>query len=212
MKRIIFIAAPAAGKGTLSELICHKYHLAHISVGDMLRNIISSGSSMGKMIDSDIKQGILVDDRIMIQILKERLEEADCLNGYIIDGFPRSINQAHLLHDLLGDDIQAIHLDISKEVARNRILGRLVCPNCKRTYNVLVDGFHPEENGICNDCHTILEKRHDDNEESFEKRYHTYLTLTYPLVDYYRKLGVLIDIDGTLDQYEILKRIEALYD
>ncbi len=211
MKKIIFIAAPAAGKGTQSELLCKKYHLAHISTGSLLREELAKKSEIGKMIASEYVKGNLIDDSIVMGLLKGRLQEKDCENGYIIDGFPRTLNQAILfeqMDDNPNSETYVFYLDVSKEVARNRIVGRLICPNCDRVYNDRFKESTPKEEGICDACHIPLVHRSDDTEESFLNRYSIYEKSTLPLKEYYQKLGLLYHVDSNLDKEAVFKQIE----
>lgn len=204
MKNIIFIAPPAAGKGTQAEMLKEKYNLVHISTGDLLRHEISSGSPMGNHIKELIEDGRLVEDNIIFDLLKKRLNESDCEHGYILDGFPRDIEQAKGYEEIcesLNRSIgYVIFLDISKEEAMKRITGRISCPSCGAVYNEYIDSF--EKKGFCNNCSAKLEKRSDDNEETFNHRFDTYITKTKPVVDYYKEKGLLhiIDSNGTKDQ------------
>ena len=177
MKNIIFIAPPAAGKGTQSELLKENYNYAHISTGDLLRDTIKAGSDLGKEIDNIISGGNLISDELMIKILKEALIKLPKEKAFILDGFPRTLNQAEVLNDLLKEigakDIKVIYLNIDEENAMHRALGRTTCSNCKKGYNIYFDTMKPKVDGICDICGEKLDRRKDDNEEAFKIRFKT---------------------------------------
>lgn len=214
MKNIILIAPPAAGKGTQSKLLSSKYNLAHISTGDLLRSASQKEDEMGNLIKHIMETGALVSDEIVLELLKDTLSDEKYKNGYILDGFPRTVNQAEkyisMLEELdipLGD---VIFLDIPKDVIKKRIVGRLVCPNCKTVYNDQIEENKPKLTGLCNDCSTHLIKREDDNEQTFNNRYDVYVKETYPLVDFFDKKGILSTIKGELSVDDTFKEIERI--
>ena len=213
MKSVIFIAPPAAGKGTQSKMLASKYHMAHISTGDLLRDAVNDGSSIGLEIQKQMKLGNLVSDEVILDLLTKRLEEDDCNNGYILDGFPRNVQQAikynEILKKLNKDLGVVIYLDIAKQVAKDRITGRISCPNCGAIYNEKIDELKPTCEGICDKCSTALVKREDDNEETFENRFDTYMEKTKPLIEFYEKQGNLYRIDKT-DKDEVFAEIEHI--
>lgn len=205
MKNIIFIAPPAAGKGTQSELLVKKYGYVHISTGDLLREEVSLGTELGNELDSIMKSGSLVSDEIVNKLLKNRLAKDDIKNGFILDGYPRTVEQAKSLNDIANElnislDV-ALYLEMDSELAMKRALGRITCPKCGRGYNKYEDGLKPKVENICDDCNVELTSRSDDNEETFKARFETYITNTEPLLDYYKELGILniIDNSGTPD-------------
>lgn len=205
MKNIIFIAPPAAGKGTQSELLVKKYGYVHISTGDLLREEVSLGTELGNELDSIMKSGSLVSDEIVNKLLKNRLAKDDIKNGFILDGYPRTVEQAKSLNDIANElnislDV-ALYLEMDSELAMKRALGRITCPQCGRGYNKYEDGLKPKVENICDDCNVELTSRSDDNEETFKARFETYITNTEPLLDYYKELGILniIDNSGTPD-------------
>lgn len=208
---IVFIAPPAAGKGTFSKILKEKYGFIHISAGDLLRNVDSS-SSVYEEIQEVFKNGTLVREEIIITLLKEKLQSIDLSKGFILDGFPRNLDQAFAFGDLLkevniGVD-KAIYLDVDIETALKRVLGRLSCPVCKRDYNILT-GYNTPKNGhLCDDCHVELVKRSDDNEESFKKRYETYQNETAPVIKFFEDLNILVRVDATKDMQVTLKELE----
>ena len=205
MRKIIFLAPPAAGKGTQSQLLANKHDLVQISVGDLIREEIKKGN---EDLLSIINSGKLVSDEIMVDLLKNKLASID--KGFILDGFPRSQSQAEILSSIIGSEPDFVfYLDISKEEAKKRITGRLTCPKCKRVYNSNIEELKPLHENLCDHCGTQLVKRTDDNEESFEKRYNTYFQETMPLVDYYKSKGVLVEVDSTKAKEEIFSSIEG---
>ena len=214
MKNIIFIAPPAAGKGTQSDLLKRNYGYVHISTGDLLRNEVASGSDLGQELADIMQSGALVSDDIVTRLLNNRLMKSDCKNGFILDGYPRNINQAKKLNDLLDDlNIKieaAIYLDMDEELAMHRALGRITCPNCARGYNKYEEVLKPKEMGICDDCKIELVSRSDDNEETFKERFNTYLENTKPLLDYYRESGILYVVDNSGTPEDTFNKIESV--
>lgn len=205
---IIFIAPPAAGKGTQSELLCNKYNMKHISAGDLLRDAINENTEESKKIEKNIEQGQLVSDEYIINLVKNKIVEND---NYIFDGVPRDIKQAKLLDELLNSLNRkidfVIYLKIDKELAIKRILGRLSCPTCDKVYNDQIKELMPKVSNICDNCKSVLIKRIDDNIDSFNKRFDTYIKQTEPLLNYFK--DKLYEINST-DKYEIFKQIESI--
>lgn len=212
MMRILFIAPPAAGKGTQAEYICKEFQLAHVSIGDIIRSIIEENSPLGKSIRETVQKGELLEDALMVQLIKNRLASPDCLNGYVLDGFPRTLSQAKLL-DQLEPPTHAFYMHLPEEEVKKRIVGRLTCPICKRVYNEQISSLQSMEKGICDDCNVPLERREDDTEESFHRRYQIYLKETLPLKEYYEQRGILIPIDSNTGKMEVFEQIkEVLHD
>ncbi len=200
MKNIILIAAPAAGKGTEALKIKEEYNIPHISTGDLLRNATKEDTELAKEITELIKNGKLVSDEIVLELLKSRILEQDCVNGYILDGFPRNVEQA-IAYDKILDELNkdigiVIVLDIDKEIAKSRISGRCSCPKCGKVYNVNREELKPKKDGICDDCSTTLKFRDDDNPNVYDERYNTYLEKTEPLISYYDKKGIVYHVDS----------------
>lgn len=183
MKNIIFIAPPAAGKGTVSVRICDKYNIPHISTGDLLRDEIKNSTKLGLEIKDAMARGEFVSDEVITKLLKKRLSSKDCKKGYILDGYPRNVNQAivydKLLEELDFDLGKVILLDIDKDVAMQRALSRLVCSKCGLSYNLLNKELSPVKEGICDSCGSPLKSRSDDNEETFINRFNTYMNETF---------------------------------
>ena len=195
MKNIIFIAPPAAGKGTQSKLVSEEYNIPHISTGDLLREEASKDTELGRQIKKDMESGNLVSDEVITTLLKNRITLSDAKNGYILDGYPRNITQAKIYNDLLEelgyDKGVVIFFDIDKERALKRTLSRIVCSNCGSSYNLLVDELKPKKENICDRCGHALNTRSDDNEKTFIHRFDTYINSTKDLIDYYKELGLL---------------------
>ena len=213
MKNIIFIAPPAAGKGTMSEILIQKYGYTHISTGDILRSIAKNEDDFGKKLSEMLSSGNLVPDDIVYEALKRRLSMNDLDNGFILDGFPRNIEQAReydkILKDINKDLGVVIYLDTPRDVLEKRITGRRLCTECGATYNVLTGVNTPKVENTCDKCKGELYQRSDDNKESFKTRYETFLEQTYPLVDYYEEKIVLyrvksVDVDNTISEIEAI--------
>jgi len=201
MKNIILIAAPAAGKGTEADLLSKEFNMVHISTGDMLREEIKKNSDLGNYIKSQIDNGLFVSDELIIEMLKKRIQEEDCKTGYILDGFPRNVEQARayqkILEELNKDVGLVIIIDIDKNIAASRIEGRISCPNCKQIYNTSTPLMMPKVDGICDNCGSKLIKRPDDRKEVYIERYNTYIKETQPLIEFYEGEGIAYHIDGS---------------
>ena len=215
MKNIIFIAPPAAGKGTQSDLLVEKYGYIHISTGDLLRSEVASESELGKKLKDIMASGELVSDDITTELLKKRLLQDDVKeHGFILDGYPRNLNQADTLDEILSElnikDIIAIYLDMDEVTAMHRALGRVTCPNCKRGYNIYEEIMKPKVDNICDSCGSTLEHRSDDNEDTFKIRFNTYLENTSPLLDYYKNKDLLSVIDNSGTPDETFNKIESV--
>lgn len=215
MKNIIFVAAPAAGKGTISAKVCTEYNIPHISTGDLLRNEIAASSKIGMEIKSAMARGEFVSDEVITKLLKKRLEAKDCKKGFILDGYPRNISQSktydNILKELNYDDGLVVFLDIDRELAMKRALSRVVCSKCGLSYNLINKEYAPLKEGICDNCGSSLKTRSDDNEESFINRFDTFMKETYPLLEYYEKKGNLLKIKvdniTTDDIFDEIKKV-----
>ena len=214
MKNLIFIAPPAAGKGTISEMIENRFHLPHISTGDMLRDEIARMTKIGIEIKDSMARGEFVSDEVITKLLRKRLSSKDVKKGYILDGYPRNLSQAKtydkLLEELSFDVGKVIYLSIDKETATKRSLSRVVCANCGTSYNLSNQDLSPVREGICDNCDTLLTVRSDDNEKAFSDRYDTYMRDTYPLIEYYRNKDNLIEIDASKSPNEIFEEIKKV--
>lgn len=214
MKNIILIAPPAAGKGTQSQMICEKYQIPHISTGDLLRGEVKKNTKLGNLIQNKMNKGELVTDDIVIELLKNRIKEPDCSNGYVLDGFPRNISQAEKYLEMLeefelpiGD---VIYLELPKDIAKKRIVGRLSCTNCGAVYNDQFEESKPLNFEVCDKCNNKLSKRDDDSEEIFNKRYDTYMNETYPLLEFFNGKGLLSKVDSSTSIDKIFNEIEKI--
>lgn len=214
MMNIIFIAPPAAGKGTQSKLISTEYNIPHISAGDLLRDEIASGSNMGKYLKEVMDHGELISDEMMVNLLRTRIHQVDCNNGYILDGYPRTLEQAKIYDSLmceLGKQVDLVILmNIDKDLALKRTLNRVVCSTCGTSYNQSDVSLMPKIDGFCDKCGHTLMVRTDDCEETFIHRFDTYLKETAPIIEYYRNKGILKEImvreeDSTLDIFNQIK-------
>lgn len=213
MKNIIFIAPPAAGKGTMSYELVNKFGYKHISTGDILREMAKSTDEMGKKLKEMLASGVLVPDNIVYEALRRRLAMPDTLSGYILDGFPRNLEQAieydKILLETKHDLGVVIYLDTPRDILEKRITGRRICKNCGATYNVLTGVNEPQKENMCDKCGNELYQRDDDNIESFKVRYETFIEKTYPLIEYYENKKVLyrvksIDIENTIKEIEAI--------
>lgn len=208
---IIMLGAPGAGKGTQAAVLCEHFGIPTISTGNMIREALKNGTEMGLKAKSYMDDGKLVPDEVVIGIVKERLSEDDCKNGFILDGFPRTIPQAEAL-DAMGVDIQyVINIDVPDEKIIKRMSGRRVCENCGRPYHI--ESLKPKTDGVCDDCNGTLVQRKDDHPDTVLARLDVYHKETEPLADYYRKQGKLVNVEGQNTVADttaaVLKAIEA---
>lgn len=215
MKNIIFIAPPAAGKGTVSSRICDKYNIPHISTGDLLRDEIKNSTKLGIEIKDAMARGEFVSDEVITKLLKKRLSNKDCKKGYILDGYPRNELQAktydNLLLDLDYDLGKVILLDIDMDTAMNRALSRVVCSKCGLSYNLSNSELSPVKEGICDACGATLKSRSDDTKETFINRFDTYMKETYPLLEYYENKNNLVKIDvSNMTSDEVFEEVEKV--
>lgn len=216
MKNIIFIAPPAAGKGTQAKLLAEKYNIPHISTGDLLREEATKSTDLGIKIKDMMNSGNLVNDEIITELLRNRLVKRDCDNGYILDGYPRNLEQAKIYDELLKEINRelgiVIFLDISKDLALERTLSRIVCSNCGTSYSLVIEAQKPKKENICDKCNFDLKVRSDDNKETFINRFDTYLEKTQSLIDYYKNKNVLkvVNVLDGLSAIEIFNQIEEI--
>ena len=212
MRSIILIAPPAAGKGTQSDMLVEKYGFAHISTGDMLREVAKYDSDIKAKLDN----GELISDDIVFSLLEKRLSDEDCKKGFILDGFPRNVNQAIKFDEMIKkldiDSNVVIFLDVDKDTACKRIVGRLSCPNCKKVYNDMIMESMPKISGKCDDCNVSLIRRSDDNSVTFGKRYDEYLKNTAPLIDFYEKKGIFHKVDSGRGKDIVFESIKDIID
>lgn len=191
--KLILLGAPGAGKGTQAEIISKKYAIPSISTGNMIREAIAAGTEMGRNAKSFIDSGALVPDEVVIGIIKERLAKPDCENGFILDGFPRTVPQAQALDDMGVEITDVISIEVPDEKIVERMGGRRVCKSCGASYHVK---FNPSENGEFCDCGELLTIRSDDAPEVVTKRLETYHSQTEPLKDFYEAKGILKLVEG----------------
>lgn len=199
--RLILLGPPGAGKGTQAEFIIDKYGIPHISTGDIFRKNIKEGTALGTRAKSFMDKGELVPDSLVVEIVEDRLKEADCKEGFLLDGFPRTEVQALELDKVLenmGVDLNAvINIKVNPEILVSRAIGRRICRTCGATYHV--NNNPPKIEGICDKCDGELYQRSDDVEETVKNRINVYVNETSPLIHYYEKRGKLVDIEGEQD-------------
>lgn len=209
MLRTILLGPPGAGKGTQAVKIVEKYRIPHISTGDIFRENIKNETELGKRAKSYMDRGELVPDELVVEIATDRLTKNDCKNGFLLDGFPRTIFQAEKLDEFLtkrGEKIdKVINIDVEKDALVKRITGRRVCKSCGASYHVV--NIPPKKDGVCDLCDGELIQRADDTEETVLNRIDVYNKQTKPLVDYYDKAGVIVNIDGNKDLDDVLSDI-----
>lgn len=210
--KIIMLGAPGAGKGTQAKMIADQYSVPHISTGDIFRANIKNGTELGMEAKKYMDQGLLVPDELTVKILLDRVANEDCKNGYVLDGFPRTIPQAEVLDKALcelGDKIDyAIDVDVPDENIINRMSGRRACIACGATYHIA--HVPPKTEGICDRCGKELVLRDDDKPETVKKRLDVYHEQTQPLIEFYTKKGVLNTVDGTIDMNDVFKEIVSI--
>ena len=198
---LILLGAPGAGKGTQAEILCERLSIPTISTGNMIREALKSGTEMGLKAKAFIEAGQLVPDEVVIGIVQERLAKDDCQNGFILDGFPRTIPQAEAL-DRMGVTIdRVVDINVPDEVITRRVSGRRVCLDCGNTYHI--ETKKPQVEGVCDRCGSTLVQRKDDQPETVQERLHVYHDQTEPLRDYYAKAGKLLVVDGQKGIQEI---------
>ncbi|MBV1758765.1 MAG: adenylate kinase [Dethiosulfatibacter sp.] len=207
--RLMLLGPPGAGKGTQAESISKEFDIPHISTGDIFRENIKQGTELGRKAQSYMNQGLLVPDDLVVDLVKDRLLKEDCIKGFLLDGFPRTIPQADALDAELSKMERkldrAINIQVKKEVLIERAVGRRVCKVCGAAFHIK---FKPSEiEGVCDRCGGELQQRKDDLEETVIKRIEVYLKQTEPLIEYYSQKGILMNIDG---EQEIQTVFEAI--
>src|SRR3989344_5471924 len=206
LRNIVLLGAPLTGKGTQGRIISEKFGIPHISSGDMYRQLVSEGNPIALEAKKVVERGELFSDELAIKILKERLSKNDCENGYILDGVPRTLNQAVIIDEMEDVDITyAIFIDTPDNVLIKRAKTRTMCCNCKRSYGKEIS---PEKEGIC-ECGGELQQRKDDREEIVIKRLETYMRQTEPLIAFYSEKGLLTIIDGDQKPDEVTSDLIA---
>ena len=210
--KIIMLGAPGAGKGTQAKLIAEKFGIPHVSTGDIFRANIKEGTALGKEAKEYMDKGQLVPDELTVRILLDRVSKEDCKNGYVLDGFPRTIPQAEVLDNevaKLGEKIDfAIDVEVPDDDIVRRMGGRRACLKCGATYHV--EHIPPKKEGICDVCGSELVLRDDDKPETVKNRLDVYHKQTQPLIDHYSKQNILRTVDGTKDMHEVFDNIVKL--
>jgi adenylate kinase len=212
---LVFLGPPGAGKGTQAKRLSEEFKWPHISTGDILREAVSKGTELGKRAKEYMEKGELVPDEVVIGIIKDRLKLEDAQGGFILDGFPRTVNQARSLDEVLkeeGNSLDSVlYFEVSEEEVVRRLTGRRTCSKCGAIFHLIYNP--PKNSDICDLCQGELTQRDDDREETVKNRLKVYLSQTVPLIDYYREKGVLREIDAgkSEDQvYEEIKRVLEL--
>lgn len=207
--KIIMLGAPGAGKGTQAKKLAAKYSIPHISTGDIFRANIKNGTELGKKAKTYMDQGALVPDELVVDLVVDRFKNPDCENGYVLDGFPRTIPQAEALDAALkaiGETVDfAINVEVPDENIINRMSGRRACVGCGATYHIKYNP--PKVEDVCDICGEKLILRDDDKPETVKNRLSVYHDQTQPLIDFYNKKGVLAEVDGTKDMDDVFNAI-----
>ena len=202
---LVFLGAPGAGKGTQATRVCEKYNIPHISTGDILRANIKAGTALGVEAKSYIDKGLLVPDEVVIGLVKLRLQEADCKKGFLLDGFPRTIEQAKALNDFAKISV-AINIAVDEKLVVERIAGRRMC-KCGESYHV---SWYDKD--TCAKCGEKLYQRDDDKEDTVKSRLEVYNAQTAPLIEYYSNMGILKDVDGAQEMNKVFDDIVRILD
>lgn len=203
--KLVVLGAPGAGKGTQAEILTKYYNIAHISTGEILRKHIRDNTPIGLQVSECMDTGCLVPDDVAIELVKERIQEPDCKNGFLLDGFPRTVYQADVLSNLVKDLNAVIEIDVADNIIIERMSGRRVCPKCSKIYHLAYN--RPEIENRCNLCGEQLIQREDDKPKTVFSRLNIYHSQTRPLIDYYREKGILISFDGTQPLDELKQKI-----
>ena len=211
--RLVLLGPPGAGKGTQAQVLSKDLNIPHISTGDMLREALRSASSLGLKAKEYMDQGALVPDELVIELVRERLSKPDAKKGFILDGFPRTPEQA----ESLGKTLKSLNMPLdvtlyfktSLAVIIRRLGGRRICGQCGKTYHMT--NFRPKSQGICDACHGKLIQRPDDREEAIENRLQVYEKQTAPLIDYYKKINLLDEVSGDLEVDDLNTALESIF-
>lgn len=212
MKRLVLLGPPGAGKGTQAVRIAEKYQILHISTGDIFRANVKEGTPLGQKAKEYMDKGLLVPDELVCDLVEDRLSKDDCRNGYLLDGFPRTVFQAQHFDDYLKSNGIAldsvVDIEVDEDILLPRMIGRRVCRNCGKPYHV--ETMPPKKEGVCDVCGGEVYQRADDCEETVKNRFKVYQDQTSPLIEYYKESGLLAPIDGSKAMDEVFEDICAL--
>ena len=208
MNNFIFLGPPGAGKGSLAVKVAEDYKIPHISTGDIFRANIKAQTPLGVKVKAIIDSGSLVSDELTFELVKDRLARDDCKNGYILDGFPRTIPQAEMLEKLV-DDVKVVNFEIKDEIVIRRLSTRRVCKACGANFNVLT--LPPKVEGICDKCGGELYQRDDDKQESILHRMDVYREQTEPLINFYKNKGKITDLDASIETDVLLGKFKEIF-
>ena len=208
MNNFIFLGPPGAGKGSLAVKVAEDYKIPHISTGDIFRANIKAQTPLGVKVKAIIDSGSLVSDELTFELVKDRLAQDDCKNGYILDGFPRTIPQAEMLEGLVAD-VKVVNFEIADEIVIRRLSTRRVCKACGANFNVLT--LPPKVDGVCDKCGGELYQRDDDKQESIMHRMDVYREQTEPLINFYKNKGKITDLDASIETDVLLGKFKELF-
>ncbi len=208
MNNFIFLGPPGAGKGSLAVKVAEDYKIPHISTGDIFRANIKAQTPLGVKVKAIIDSGSLVSDELTFELVKDRLAQDDCKNGYILDGFPRTIPQAEMLEGLVSD-VKVVNFEIQDEIVIRRLSTRRVCKACGANFNVLT--LPPKVEGVCDKCGGELYQRDDDKQESIMHRMDVYREQTEPLINFYKNKGKITDLDASIETDVLLGKFKELF-
>lgn len=204
----IFLGPPGAGKGSLAVKVAEDYKIPHISTGDIFRANIKNQTELGKKVKAIIDSGSLVSDEMTFELVKDRLSQRDCANGYILDGFPRTIPQAEMLSGLVKD-LAVVNFEIADEAVIKRLSTRRVCKGCGANYNILT--LPPKKEGVCDSCGGELYQRDDDKQESILHRMEVYREQTEPLINFYKEKGKIYNFDSAIETAQLLEEFRKVF-
>ena len=207
MNNFIFLGPPGAGKGSLAVKVAEDYKIPHISTGDIFRANIKAQTPLGVKVKAIIDSGALVSDELTFELVKDRIAQDDCKNGYILDGFPRTIPQAEMLESLVSD-IKVVNFEIQDEIVIRRLSTRRTCKACGANFNVLT--LPPKVEGVCDKCNGELYQRDDDKQESIMNRMDVYREQTEPLINFYKEKGKITDLDASIETDILLGKFKEL--
>ena len=208
MNNFIFLGPPGAGKGSLAVKVAEDYKIPHISTGDIFRANIKAQTPLGVKVKAIIDSGALVSDELTFELVKDRIAQDDCKNGYILDGFPRTIPQAEMLESLVSD-IKVVNFEIQDEIVIRRLSTRRTCKACGANFNVLT--LPPKVEGVCDKCNGELYQRDDDKQESIMNRMEVYREQTEPLVNFYKEKGKITDLDASIETDILLGKFKEIF-